>query len=69
MHQNCIDHTKEVENRISAIKTNSRDTCSFYQSRDMCLTVMKECWYCRYASFDVESQDPFKPGFCKYNKL
>lgn len=69
MAQNCIDHTKEVEKRISAITTSPRDTCSFYQPRDMCLNAMKECWYCRYASFDFESKDPHKHGFCKFKKL
>ncbi len=69
MPQDCIDHTTEVEKRIVAIKTSPRDICSFYQPRDMCLVAMKECWYCRYASFDFESKDPDKDGFCKFKKF
>ena len=69
MPQNGIDHTREVEKRISAMITGPRDTCSFYQPRDMCLAPMKECWYCRYASFDFESKDLDKGGFCKFRKL
>jgi hypothetical protein len=69
MPQNRIDHTKEVERRISAIATGPRDTCSFYQQRDMCLALMKECWYCRYASFALGSDDPDKHGFCKFKSF
>lgn len=68
MSQNCIDHTKEVEKRIAAIKTNSRDSCSFYQPRHMCLVAMKECWYCKYAAFDFEDKDTNKDGVCKFKK-
>lgn len=69
MSQSCIDHTKEVEQRIAEIKTGSRDICSFYQPRDMCLAAMKECWYCRYAFFNLSSKYPVKLGFCKFKKL
>jgi hypothetical protein len=69
MTQNCIDHTKEVGKRIAAIKTSPRDICSFYQPHDMCIAAIKECWYCRYASFDFESKDTNKDGFCKFKKF
>lgn len=69
MPQSYIDHTKEVEKRISAIETNPRDTCSFYQPREMCIVAMRECWYCRYSSFDFESKDMNNDGFCKFKKF
>ncbi len=69
MPQNCIDHTKDVERRISAIKTSPRDTCSFYQPRNMCLVTIKGCWYCRFANFDMESNEPDKYGFCNFKKF
>ncbi len=69
MHQNSIDHTKEVEKRISAIKASPRDICSFYQPRDRCLVAMKECWYCRYADFRLDELKPLEVGTCCFPKL
>lgn len=63
------DHTREVEQRISAIKVRQRDICAFYQPRDLCLVAMKECWYCRFAFFDMESKELSKEGFCKFRMI
>lgn len=68
MLRNSIDHTLEVKNKLSAIKTTPRDFCSFYQPREICLVPMKECWYCRYASFDFEGKGHEEQGSCNYLK-
>lgn len=64
-----IDHTEKVENRISAIKINPRDICSFYEPRDMCIVAMKECWYCRYADFQLGELKPLEVGTCLYKGI
>lgn len=61
------DHTSEVEKRIKAIRTRSRDYCSFFKEREGALVIMKECWYCRYASFDLE-KNLVEQGFCVFRK-
>lgn len=68
MMKNSSDHTKELERCISAIKIRERDYCSFYNPRENSIVAMKECWYCRYASFDFEGKDTLKHGFCNFKK-
>ena len=67
---NYIDHTDKVEKRISEIKIGPRDVCSFYEPRDKCIVVMKECWYCRYADFQLDKPNTLEFGICCYpNKV
>ena len=63
-----IDHTSEVERRISAIVISPRDCCAFHRLRDNALSAMKECWYCAHAEFDQENDDLHQQGYCKFRK-
>ena len=49
------------------MKIHPRDICLFYHPRDMCIVAMRECWYCRYADFQLEELKPLEVGICLFH--
>lgn len=64
----CIDHTKEVETRLSAIKVSSQDVCSFFEMREGCLINFKQCFYCKYGVFNEQANTAYQQGLCKMKR-
>ena len=61
-----VDHTHELERRISVISIAPRDSCSFIKLKDNPLAAMKECWYCVYAEFEKDNNDLLQQGVCRF---
>ena len=60
-----VDHTNEVEKRITAIHISQNDSCIFFQIRDGCLLPEKTCYTCRHGLFIDGCQ---KSGVCKFKR-
>lgn len=63
-----IDHTCEVERRITAIRIASQDICIFFKPRDGTPVGLRQCRYCFYAVFDIKDGKPNQSGLCKFKK-
>ena len=41
-------------------------TCSCFKGRQSLLAIEPICWFCRYAKYDLESNNLPQMGICKY---
>lgn len=60
------NHTREVEERISAIRICPCDGCSFFVRRESSLVGLRQCFYCEYSVFGKDSSDIHQDGLCNY---
>jgi uncharacterized C2H2 Zn-finger protein len=59
------DRTKEVEERLKAIKIEKSDGCCFFVPREDSVFKIRMCIFCQYGKFEDEK----RIGLCKYRKL
>ncbi|MPN08555.1 hypothetical protein SDC9_155838 [bioreactor metagenome] len=62
------DHTKEVEQRIAAIRILVNDSCIFFKPRIGSTAVLQQCLYCAYAVWDTKQNECKSTGLCKYKR-
>lgn len=41
-------------------------TCPYFKERRSILEIKKNCWFCRYASFDLSKAETPEQGECKF---
>lgn len=58
-----MDKTEMLSMGRTNVSINSRDCCAYIKLRDYRLADIPECWYCRYARFNSDSD----LGICTYN--
>lgn len=62
------DHSKEVEQRIAAIRVCPFDRCLFFVRKDKALISLRQCIYCAYGAFEGDGRDIQEQGLCKYKR-
>lgn len=62
------DRTPELEQRLKAIRIDTRDGCSFFKAQNGNLVNIRQCWYCIYGQFDRENPDIRQLGLCKFKR-
>lgn len=67
MEQN-IDHTAQVEKRVTAIPVSARDICGFFAPRTSALSLQRECFFCLYGKFTEGEISANSHGFCKFKR-
>lgn len=64
MNNNSTDRTGELEQRLKAIVIEPLDSCVFFEKREGCMMVLKECRFCRFSKFDEKCE----AGVCKFKR-
>lgn len=60
------DRTAEMMSTSGEIEICRNDFCEAYKMDEDRLFLSRECWYCKYGSFGIYSENPTKIGICKY---
>ena len=64
---------KKVAKRLSEPPTNCnvypKQQCPAFSPRCGALPGERECWFCKYADFHIESERPLDVGICGYPKV
>lgn len=58
------DLTKEFNEPRVDLNVKPCQKCKFFAPRQSAYATKKECWYCKYAEFSIDSEKPLKSGLC-----
>jgi hypothetical protein len=60
------DRTAETMAVADRLEIWRHDFCDAFKQDADRLFSCRECWYCKYGSFGIYSENPTKTGICKY---
>ncbi|PKM71534.1 MAG: hypothetical protein CVU91_13350 [Firmicutes bacterium HGW-Firmicutes-16] len=60
------DRSAEVMVASGRLEVWCHDFCDAFEQDAGRLFSCRECWYCKYGSFGIYSENPTKTGICRY---
>ena len=63
------NNESDAEGQISGQNILPRDVCPRYAARSCCIITGKECWFCKFADFNLHEEKSLEVGKCCYPKV
>lgn len=62
------DRSAELRKSADSVIISRNDYCSAYTEDTERLFTRRECWYCQFGDFGIQSDHPSQMGICRYRE-
>lgn len=62
------DRTAEVKAAVGKLEILQSDFCDAFEQDEGRLFSSRECWYCKYGDFGIDTEHPTENSVCRYEE-